>query len=99
MMMNVLAVVGGGGRISSEVDITPLVNFFNEIVTLIRNVMTPVSVVALVICGAMWVFSSDQQSVTAAKKWMLRIILGLVIIWAGPTVLRSLITVLQGYGG
>lgn len=79
----------------SPIEAPELEDFFENIMATIRAIMTPVAFVAVVICGAMWVFSSDQQTVMQAKKWLFRIILGLVIIWVGPTIINELVKTLN----
>lgn len=84
----------GPGDVIGGVD--DVVNFIWDIIATVQHIMIPVAIAAMVFCGAMWVFSSDQQTVMQAKKWMFRIVLGLVIIWIGPGVVQELIKTLGG---
>ena len=78
------------------IQVEKITKFIWDIIATLQSIMVPVAIAAMVFCGAMWVFSSDQQTVMQAKKWMFRIVLGLVIIWAGPEVVKTIITTLGG---
>ena len=78
------------------IQVQQVTQFIENVIATLQNIMIPVAIAAMVFCGAMWVFSSDQQTVMQAKKWMFRIVLGLVIIWAGPEVVKTIITTLGG---
>lgn len=78
------------------IQVEKITKFIWDIIATLQSIMVPVAIAAMVFCGAMWVFSSDQQTVMQAKKWMFRIVLGLVIIWAGPEVVKTIIKTLGG---
>lgn len=74
-------------------------NMFSSVVTLIngltssvKTLVTPVAILAMVICGIMWVSSSEPQTASKAKSWCIRIFIGLAIVYLASTVISTIST-------
>lgn len=69
--------------------------------TLLNNVYATIvyyagfaGVIALAICGLVYLISSDQQTAAQAKKWALRIFIGLAIIMLASVIVNAFTGVL-----
>lgn len=51
-----------------------------KVVAVIRGIANPVGVLALVIIGIMWMASDNDSTIQKCKSWLVRIIIGMVII-------------------
>lgn len=63
---------GGGGTVFSN-----LSNSFTEIATQVTDVVTPLAILALIVCGLFIILSRDLAQ--QAKQWIQRIAIGCVI--------------------
>lgn len=63
---------GGGGTVFSN-----LGNSFTEIASQVTTIVTPLAILALVVCGLFIVLSRDLAQ--QAKQWIQRILIGSVI--------------------
>lgn len=76
---------------------------FGSVVKLIENLtssvmqlVTPIAVLSMVICGIMWVGSSDPQTSSKAKSWLIRILIGMAIVYLANTVVSAVATSMAG---
>lgn len=84
------------GPVHAKIEVTQLSKLLTDIYGAIRDLVTPIALIAMGACGVVWIISSDMQSVAQAKKWLLRIGIGLIIVYmAGALV--GMIT--NGIGG
>lgn len=63
---------GGGGTVFSN-----LSNSFTKIATQVTDVVTPLAILALIVCGLFIILSRDLAQ--QAKQWIQRIAIGCVI--------------------
>lgn len=67
--------------VNAAIDVSNIKALLESIYTAIRDLVTPIALIAMGACGIIWIISSDMQSVAQAKKWLLRIGIGLVIVY------------------
>ena len=72
MFLTLLDSTGGGGTVFSN-----LGNSFTEIASQVTTIVTPLAILALVVCGLFIVLSRDLAQ--QAKQWIQRILIGSVI--------------------
>lgn len=72
MFLTLLDSTGGGGTVFSN-----LSNSFTEIASQVTTIVTPLAILALVVCGLFIVLSRDLAQ--QAKQWIQRILIGSVI--------------------
>ena len=73
------AKVGDGGTVIGG-EGSDLAKLLNSVYKTITYYASFVGLVALAVCGVIYLISSDQQSATQAKKWALRIFIGLAVV-------------------
>lgn len=72
MFLTLLDSTGGGGTVFSN-----LGNSFTEIASQVTTIVTPLAILALVVCGLLIILSRDLAQ--QAKQWIQRILIGSVI--------------------
>ena len=61
-----------------------------DLTTSVTKLANPIGIIACVICGIMWIASSDQQMVSKAKAWLFRIAIGLIIVNFASTLVNAI---------
>lgn len=80
------------------IDFSKVIEIIQSLTSSVAGLAIPLGGLAAVICGLIWIFSSDQQSVTKAKSWLIRIVVGLLIVGLAGGVVDS-IAKAAGIGG
>lgn len=65
-----------------------MVDFFNNIVTVLQTWIGPLAIIALTVCGLSSVFATDPQSKQKFKSWFFSILIGLLLIYLAPEIVR-----------
>lgn len=66
-------------------------SFFDTIYTELLGFVTPLAIIGLIVCGLMFVFSSDEKTAAGAKKWAIRIAVGIVIAYGAKYMVALLV--------
>lgn len=88
-MNRVFAEVGSGGTVIGG-ESNGLVTLFNNIYATITFYAEFAGLIALAICGIVYLVSSDQQSAMQAKKWAFRIFIGLMIVLFASVIINGI---------
>lgn len=94
-MYQVAAKAGQGGTVIGG-DNSDLATLFNNIYKTITTYVTYIGMIALAACGLVYLISSDQQSAAQAKKWALRIFIGLAIVLLASVIVNGFADALSG---
>lgn len=65
--------------------VTQIVGTLNQFVTALRTIAIPVATVMLIIAGIMW-FTMGEQGPAKAKKVIIGVVIGIIIIFAADTI-------------
>ena len=65
--------------------VNQIVTTLNEFVTALRTIAIPVATVMLIVAGIMW-FTMGEQGPARAKKVIIGVVIGIVIIFAADTI-------------
>jgi len=84
------------GPVHAAIDVSQISALLTSIYDAIKTLVTPIALIAMGACGIIWIISSDMQSVAQAKKWLLRIGIGLIIVYMAGAII-GMIT--NGVGG
>lgn len=84
------------GPVNAAIDVSQISSLLTSIYDAIKTLVTPIALIAMGACGIIWIISSDMQSVAQAKKWLLRIGIGLIIVYMAGAIV-GMIT--NGVGG
>jgi len=84
------------GPVNAAIDVSQISALLTSIYDAIKTLVTPIALIAMGACGIIWIISSDMQSVAQAKKWLLRIGVGLIIVYMAGAII-GMIT--NGVGG
>lgn len=73
-------------------DISSIISLLEKALVTVRNFGTPLAALAFGVCGILMVWSSDPQSVAKAKQWMIRIAVGLAIVWLAEPIANAIVS-------
>lgn len=65
--------------------VTQIVSTLNQFVSALRTIAIPVATVMLIVAGIMW-FTMGEQGPARAKKVIIGVVIGIVIIFAADTI-------------
>ena len=79
---------------------------FGQIVTLLENLysglltlVTPIAVIACLICAFIIIFSSDPGGVKQAKSWLIRVAIGIIIAHGAKYLVKVITDAAKNWGG
>lgn len=64
-----------------------------EIIDLIKSIVNPIGILALVIVGIYCIMNHDSNTISKVKGWLLYIILGMLLINLAPQIISWLQTI------
>ena len=94
----VFAKVGEGGTVIGG-EGGALSTLFNNVYKTVAYYASFAGLVALAICGIIYLVSSDQQSAMQAKKWAFRIFIGLAIVLLASVIINGITDTLNTVAG
>lgn len=68
-----------------------------DIIGKVKIIVTPVASLCAIICGVKLLMASDPQSVRSAKTWLITIIVALAVVYLAPTLITTIISIVEQY--
>lgn len=80
--------IGKGISIMGDM-FSSVVTFIDDLTSSVKALVTPIAVLAMIICGIMWIGSSEPSTSSKAKSWLIRILIGLAIVYLADVVIAA----------
>ena len=75
--------------------VTKATNVLDTFSEALRQIATPLAVLALGACGIMYIFANSAQEGAKIKSWIIKIVIGIGLLYFAQTFVKTVINIVQ----